>query len=79
MVLDKPTIPAEEYPKRWARVQELMEQNDLDLLIAYADDHAVFGPAHARWLADFPVHFEPSLHSHAPKGTAQHLVRAREP
>lgn len=59
MVLDKPTIPAEEYPKRWARVQELMEQNDLDLLIAYADDHAVFGPAHARWLADFPVHFEP--------------------
>lgn len=59
MDLNKPTIPAAEYPKRWAKVQELMAENDLDLLIAYADDRAVFGPAHARWLADFPVHFEP--------------------
>lgn len=59
MDLSKPTIPVEEYPKRWAKVQAMMEENGLDLLIAYADDHAVFGPAHARWLADFPVHFEP--------------------
>jgi Xaa-Pro aminopeptidase len=36
----------------------MMESQSLDLLIAYADDRAVFGPAHARWLADFPVHFE---------------------
>ncbi len=28
--------------------------------MAYADDRATFGPAHARWLADFPVHFEPA-------------------
>ena len=28
--------------------------------MAYADDRASFGPAHARWLADFPVHFEPA-------------------
>jgi Xaa-Pro aminopeptidase len=28
--------------------------------VAYADDRATFGPAHARWLADFPVHFEPA-------------------
>jgi len=55
----KPAIPAEEYPQRWARVQHLMEQEKLDLLVAYADDRATFGPAHARWLADFPVHFEP--------------------
>ena len=36
-----------------------MDREKLDLLVAYADDRAVFGPAHARWLANFPVHFEP--------------------
>lgn len=55
----KPVIPADEYPERWRRVQNLMEREALDLLVAYADDRAVFGPAHARWLANFPVHFEP--------------------
>jgi len=55
----KPTIPAAEFPRRWARVQTMMEREELDLLVAYADDRAVFGPAHARWLANFPVHFEP--------------------
>lgn len=55
----KPMIPAEEYPERWSRVQNLMAREALDLLVAYADDRAVFGPAHARWLANFPVHFEP--------------------
>lgn len=54
-----PTIPPAEYPQRWARVHSLMDERQLDLLVAYADDRAVFGPAHARWLADFPVHFEP--------------------
>ena len=38
----------------------MMAAEQLDLLIAYADDRAVFGPAHARWLANFPVHFEPA-------------------
>ena len=55
----KPSIPAEEYPIRWARVQQMMQRENLDLLVAYADDRAVFGAAHARWLANFPVHFEP--------------------
>lgn len=55
----RPVIPAEEYPQRWARVQSMMEQQKLDLLLAYADDRATFGPAHARWLVNFPVHFEP--------------------
>jgi Xaa-Pro aminopeptidase len=54
-----PTIPHVEFPRRWTAVQEQMARRDLDLLVAYADDRAVFGPAHARWLADFPVHFEP--------------------
>src|SRR5271157_155154 len=55
----KPAIPAEEFPQRWARVQTMMDREKLDLLVAYADDRAVFGAAHARWLANFPVHFEP--------------------
>jgi len=37
----------------------MMALQDLDLIVAYADDRATFGPAHARWLAGFPVHFEP--------------------
>ena len=56
---EKPTIPASEYRKRWGKVQSLMDEQHLDFLVAYADDRAVFGPAHARWLANFPVHFEP--------------------
>ena len=38
----------------------MMAGNQLDFLVAYADDRATFGPAHARWLANFPVHFEPA-------------------
>ncbi len=56
-----PRIPDEEYPRRWAQVRALMRQHDLDLVLAYADDRAVFGPAHVRWLANVPVHFEPML------------------
>lgn len=55
----KPTIPVAEYRQRWDQVQALMAERELDFLVAYADDRAVFGPAHARWLANFPVHFEP--------------------
>ncbi len=59
-VCGSPTIPAEEYADRWRRVQAMLSEHDLDLLVAYADDRATFGAAHARWLADFPVHFEPA-------------------
>jgi Xaa-Pro aminopeptidase len=59
MATDKPTIPASEYSMRWQAVQTLMARLDLDLVVAYADDRAVFGPAHARWLANLSVHFEP--------------------
>jgi Xaa-Pro aminopeptidase len=55
----KPSIPASEYPERWENIQAMMEEQGLDFLVAYADDRATFGPAHARWLANFPVHFEP--------------------
>lgn len=59
MTQPPPQIPAAEYPQRWRAVQSLLDRTDVDLLLAYADDRAVFGPAHARWLANFPVHFEP--------------------
>lgn len=58
--LSHPAIPAEEYPERWKKVQAMMAEQALDFLVAYADDRATAGPAHARWLADFPVHFEPA-------------------
>jgi Xaa-Pro aminopeptidase len=54
-----PTIPRDAYPLRWGAVRRLMQERKLDLLLAYGDDRAVFGPAHIRWLADVPVHFEP--------------------
>jgi Xaa-Pro aminopeptidase len=54
-----PRIPDSEYPLRWARLQAAMAEAGLDLVLAYADDHAVAGPAHARYLADFAPHFEP--------------------
>jgi Xaa-Pro aminopeptidase len=56
-----PRIPDSEYPLRWARLQAAMAEAGLDLVLAYADDHAVAGPAHARYLADFAPHFEPVL------------------
>lgn len=59
MDVARPTIPREEYPLRWRRVQSLMRSEGLDLVFAYGNDRAVFGPAHVRWLADIPVHFEP--------------------
>jgi Xaa-Pro aminopeptidase len=54
-----PAIPKDEFPQRWEAVQRFMQDKQLDLLLAYGDDRAVFGPAHIRWLADIPVHFEP--------------------
>ena len=54
-----PVIPAQEYKQRWKKIQEMMEKNNYDLVIAYSNDRSVFGHAHARWLADYPVHFEP--------------------
>jgi hypothetical protein len=56
----QPIIPASEYPDRWQKIQTMMAEQNLDFVVAYADDRATFGPAHARWLANFPVHFEPA-------------------
>jgi Xaa-Pro aminopeptidase len=54
-----PRIPDGEFRTRWERLQAAMAGAMIDLVIAYADDHAVAGPGHARYLADFAPHFEP--------------------
>jgi len=55
-----PTIPKEEFIERQRKVQEMMVQNEIDLLVAYSDDGAVFGQEHARWLFNYQTHFEPT-------------------
>ena len=57
--MELPRIPDSEFQTRWDRLQAAMADAGLDLIIAYADDHAVAGPAHARYFADFAPHFEP--------------------
>lgn len=58
--MNYPTIPKEEFIERQKRVQEMMLNNGIDLLITYSDDGATFGHEHARWLFDYQTHFEPS-------------------
>jgi Xaa-Pro aminopeptidase len=70
----QPRIPAGEYPERWRKVQAMMAELGLDFLVAYADDRAAFGPAHARWLANYPVHFEPVCVLMPPAGEPVMLV-----
>ena len=56
-----PQIPLEEYPRRWERVQKLLADEQLDLLLAYADDRFTYGAAYARYYCNLPVAFEPVL------------------
>ena len=79
MSVHLPTIPASAYPKRWEMVQSLMEREGIDLLLVYADDHATYGPAYARWLAGFIVHFEPVCMLFAPKAAPVMLVGPESP
>ena len=38
-------IPRVEYPGRWAKVQKIMKDNRLDVILAYSDDRATHGNA----------------------------------
>lgn len=53
-----PVIPREEYPLRWQKVQQLLKDQNLDMILCYADDRATYGAAYGRYFADLPVHFE---------------------
>lgn len=58
-MMEYPSIPDTEFRTRWQRLQAAMVEATLDIIVAYADDHAVAGPGHSRYLADFAPHFEP--------------------
>ncbi len=55
-----PTIPKTEYSERWTKVRKMMDEQGLDALIAYSDDHATYGNALVRWLCNLQTHFEPA-------------------
>ena len=55
---DRPTIPTSEFAQRLQRVQAAMGEQDLDALVLYGDDRAVFGANATRWLLDYAPHFE---------------------
>lgn len=59
--MNLPRISREEYPIRWQKVQRILEEENLDLILAYADDRATYGTAYGRYFADLPVHFEDIL------------------
>ena len=56
-----PKIPVSEYKERWDRVQEVLKDNDLDMLLVYADDRHTYGTAYARYYGNLPVAFEAVL------------------
>jgi len=55
-----PVIPKEEFKERQEKVRQKMKEKGFDLLIAYADDGAVFGQEYTRWLFNYQPHFEPA-------------------
>lgn len=55
---ERPVIPTSEFADRLARVQAAMAEQELDLLLLYGDDRAVFGANATRWLLDYAAHFE---------------------
>jgi Xaa-Pro aminopeptidase len=56
-----PSISAAGFRARWERLQGRMAAAGTGLLVVFGDDRAVFGPANVRYVADFPVHFEPTM------------------
>jgi Xaa-Pro dipeptidase len=59
--MELPSLSQAEFERRWSAAQNAMREQGLDVLLAYGDDHALFGPANVRYLTNFPVHFEPAL------------------
>lgn len=66
MLNNLPRIPAEEYRQRWDKVQTVLKEQNLDLLLVYADDRHTYGAAYARYYGNLPVAFESVLLLFAP-------------
>jgi len=56
-----PKIDRSEFDERRKKVQTLMKEKDIDLIIAFSDDRFVVGQAHARWLINYQPQFEPAF------------------
>ena len=54
----RPRINEKEFEIRQKKVQDMMAQKGLDLVLAYADDRFVYGQAYARWLVNYQPAFE---------------------
>lgn len=61
MLNNLPRIPVSEYKERWDKVQKVLKDEKLDMILLYADDRFTYGAAHARYYGNLPVAFEPVL------------------
>lgn len=57
----KPMIQDQEYVLRRERIQRMMCQNQLDLIVTYSNDCFTHGQAHARWICNYIPQFEPCI------------------
>ena len=78
MMQNLPRIPAAEYRQRWEKVQQVLRDEALDMLLVYADDRHTYGAAYARYYGNLPVAFEPVLLLFTP-GRDTCCSRARRP
>ena len=56
-----PTIPREEFAERCGKVQNILKENGLDLILLYSDDRLTYGNAYGRYFADLQTNFENTL------------------
>lgn len=61
MLTQLPVIPAAEYRERWNKVQKILTDRNLDMILLYADDRFTYGNAYGRYFANVPTAFEPVL------------------
>ena len=66
----KPVISEKEYSDRRKRIQDMMQMNGLDIVIAYSDDRFTYGQAHARWICNYIPQFESAFVIVPSKGPA---------
>ena len=61
MLTALPKIPVAEYRERWNKVQKVLADEGLDMILLYADDRFTYGNAYGRYFANVPTAFEPVL------------------
>lgn len=56
----KPHIDKLEFKKRRQDLRKLMNQQNIDVVVAYSDDRATFGQQYTRYFFNYQPHFEPA-------------------